>query len=294
MSQAFLSWITLCSEDPDLTGMKVASVFFDELILDVSPSDSLYQVLDGLVEDKKVTRETADHLRRIWVPIEAVLPGVDIRHPLNWGAKELERAALKVVLDSEREEYNVDESVPGFHHEVAWAYRGLVAAVVKWGALNAQQACTFLANRRESSVVQQVFQKTQPPEATRVFRQVLESRIPDMRALPWERILDLRSHAFLEHFRRKITELVTALRSDVEHTIVESVREIELHDLSKLVRLVEPSPRKTILKFIASNFPLPIPVNPASVGIGLKEIKEAYERKEQFGWLYFLMDLTGK
>jgi hypothetical protein len=48
-----------------------------------------------------------------------------------------------------------------------------------------------------------------------------------------------------------------------------------------------------ILKSIASNIPLPIPINPVSIGIAVKELKEAYDRKERFGWLYFLMELSG-
>lgn len=32
--------------------------------------------------------------------------------------------------------------------------------------------------------------------------------------------------------------------------------------------------------------------NPAAVALGIKDIKDSVQRRQSFGWLYFLMDLT--
>jgi hypothetical protein len=141
--------------------------------------------------------------------------------------------------------------------------------------------------------VQQIFQEAQPPEAVELFRHIAESRVPDLSLLTWERVLELRHHAFLENFRQKVTELSISFRSNNEGAISEGIRELELQELRELARLVQPAPRTMILKSIASNIPLPIPINPVSIGIAVKELKEAYDRKERFGWLYFLMELSG-
>ena len=126
---------------------------------------------------------------------------------------------------------------------------------------------------------------------TQVFQEIVTTSMPDFTILTWQRVLELRRHPFLQSFRRKISELGSSVRNNNEGTIKKTIGELELHDLRELARLVEPSPRTTILKSIGSNIPLPIPVNPVSIGIGIQEIKDTYERRQRFGWLYFLMEL---
>lgn len=216
-----------------------------------------------------------------------------LQNPWQHENKKLIDIAYRVTVDDILEQYpNSDKKNPaGFEHEVGLAGAGLVEAVATWGALHAAEQCAFLADSRESTVIEEVFQTTQPPSDTQVFQEIVTTSMPDFTILTWQRVLELRRHPFLQSFRRKISELGSSVRNNNEGTIKKTIGELELHDLRELARLVEPSPRTTILKSIGSNIPLPIPVNPVSIGIGIQEIKDTYERRQRFGWLYFLMEL---
>jgi hypothetical protein len=297
MSRAFISWIGAFGQDVFGPYGKLATIFFDQLIFRVPRADTIEGVLDSLVAQNEIRYADADQLRQIWTPVQAVLPDYHFlkKSPWEHENERLLEIAHSVTVDSTLEQYpGIDKSEPaGFAHEVSWAGAGLIEAITTWTTLHAAEPCTYLAEPRESWVVQQIFQEAQPPEAVELFRHIAESRVPDLSLLTWERVLELRHHAFLENFRQKVTELSISFRSNNEGAISEGIRELELQELRELARLVQPAPRTMILKSIASNIPLPIPINPVSIGIAVKELKEAYDRKERFGWLYFLMELSG-
>src|SRR5262249_4326742 len=110
----------------------------------------------------------------------------------------------------------------------------------------------------------------------------------------WERVLELRNHQFLESFRSKLVELQNRCRESDRTAAAEIVQDMELNDLRTLARMVRPSVKTTLIKFIVSNVPLPLPVNPVSVGMGIKDLATERVRAAQFGWLYFLLDLQGR
>ncbi|MEE8074755.1 MAG: hypothetical protein V3T60_03925 [Candidatus Binatia bacterium] len=294
MSRAFVSWISSIVQDIFGQYGKIASLFFDQLVIQVPRGDLVDRVLESQAERIGIRPEDADELRQIWVPVQKFLPSYEfLQNPWQHENKKLIDIAYRVTVDDILEQYpNSDKKNPaGFEHEVGLAGAGLVEAVATWGALHAAEQCAFLADSRESTVIEEVFQTTQPPSDTQVFQEIVTTSMPDFTILTWQRVLELRRHPFLQSFRRKISELGSSVRNNNEGTIKKTIGELELHDLRELARLVEPSPRTTILKSIGSNIPLPIPVNPVSIGIGIQEIKDTYERRQRFGWLYFLMEL---
>jgi hypothetical protein len=104
--------------------------------------------------------------------------------------------------------------------------------------------------------------------------------------------LELRHHDCLTAFRSKLGELQSRVRASDEKSATELVEELERNDLVEIAKLARPSPTTAIWKAIGSNVPLPIPVNPLSIGLGLADILDAYNRRSRFGWLYFLLDFA--
>lgn len=296
MSRAFISWLGACGQDVFGPYGKLATIFFDQLIFQVPRADTIEGVLDSQVGQNEIRYADADQLRQIWVPIQTIVPDYQfLKNPWEHKNKRLLEVAHSVTVDATLEQYpGADKSEPaGFAHEVAWAGAGLIEAIITRTTLHITEPCTYLAEPRESRAVQQIFQEAQSPEPVEIFRHIAENRVPDLSLLTWERVLELRHHAFLENFRQKVKELSISFRSNNEKAINDGIQELELQDLRELARLVKPSPRTMMFKAIASNIPLPIPINPLSIGIAVKELKEVYDRKERFGWLYFLMELSG-
>ncbi len=89
----------------------------------------------------------------------------------------------------------------------------------------------------------------------------MEQRIPDLSSLSWERVLELRHHPKLGDFRKKLETLQKQLEGKDDSRAAELLQEIELKDLKEFAVLCRPQPRQAVLRGLASNVPLPIPVN---------------------------------
>jgi hypothetical protein len=56
-------------------------------------------------------------------------------------------------------------------------------------------------------------------------------------------------------------------------------------------KLLRSSTRSAWIKGILSNVPLPMPVNPVSIGLSAADIAKAYEDRQRFSWLDFYFEL---
>jgi hypothetical protein len=61
--------------------------------------------------------------------------------------------------------------------------------------------------------------------------------------------------------------------------------------LMNLAKLVRPNVSRCTVRGLIGNFPLPLPVNPASAYFAAKDIAREKAMRDQFGSTYFLIDL---
>ncbi len=182
-SKAYLGWQRLCNDDLFGATGKLATLWFDELILQLPSPDLLPSVVYGPKGSE--FKPVAKDLLRIWKPIQSELPSYSFlslpgnrfvanlwrsrwfrktfglwgwKNPWEHKNKELVHAAQEVTEEAiKRDNPGTSYRTPGFVHEVAWAGMGLIDSVNAWSALNALQACSFLADEEESAVVNKVF-----------------------------------------------------------------------------------------------------------------------------------------
>ena len=293
MADAFISYSSAIFQDIYGSFGKTASIFFDRIIIQVPRDDFLEKIFDRQVEDKELTQEIADALKQIWIPVHSILPEYQfLDNPWENEDKILIEIASDVTIaNTKGGDESIDVNHPGFRHEVAWAGAGLIDAVVTWNCVHSISPCTILPDSRERNVIERLFGLTQPSEDVTLFNEITENEIPGFASYQWEKVVEMRSSQFLENFRKKLSELLYLTQKSDNKSALEILKEIELKDLRELAKSVEPSKQSTIIKSILSNIPLPIPINPISVGIGIKDVRDSFDRKDRFGWLYFLMHL---
>ncbi len=109
------------------------------------------------------------------------------------------------------------------------------------------------------------------------------SGFPDLDALTWSDILDLRRSPFLESFRQQVLLSPTGENA-------EAVRERYYAALEKISDQVNPSVSKKWFEFGLTNIPF-LPVNPASLYYGAQSIREASTLKSDFGWVFMFREI---
>ncbi len=291
MASAFTSWVGLVQQDPFGPMGKLAAIWFDRLVQQVPRPELVSDLIDSYKTKGKLGSATADELLQIWTPVQTLIPEYEfLKTPLLHENRSLVDSALKITLDEMRRDNPGVVEDGAFQHEMVWSSAGLIEGVGTWVALNGQGCYFYLANKLEGMVVDSVFLQHLPADEYGLFREIAEFRVPNLEAVSWDRIVELRHHSQLGQFRQKMHEMEGLVRASESNQVQKLFDEIERSDLRNLAKATRPAPFSIAMKAVASSIPLPLPINPLSVGLTVHEIMGAYKRKEKFGWLYFVMD----
>jgi hypothetical protein len=123
------------------------------------------------------------------------------------------------------------------------------------------------------------------------FEEIANFRLPRLQETPWDLIVELRQHPYLESFRRTISAAQVELNESNGANRREIFAEIERKSTKELLSLFKPSPISATAKGILTNLPLPTVVNPFAVLDSLNTVKKEMHIQRKFGWIYFLYDL---
>lgn len=274
-------------------------IWFDKIVMNMDK-----RLIENIIDNKLISGEVslliADELSKIIKSIETELTDYDFSKPYFDQEPTSDSELYKDAVDAAKEatlvthshvkEYDselFEDNVPGF-------LGFLSASIYAWHALNGKYAYSLVANKAENDFLQRInlSEENQEVGAFELFSEIAIQRVPNFNQLSWERIFELRNHPFLGNFREKIASIQGSIQSFDVKTTNEVIEEIEMYDLRELAKLCKPSPRSAIMKLIASNIPLPIPLNPISLGLGIDDYTTEQKKANKFGWLYFLMDLA--
>jgi hypothetical protein len=298
VSKAFVSFIS--QSRGGLLGPrgKLAHIWFDELFIqEFAPAlrDELF--LSPALEKKEISLSVADELRKIWKVVACEIPEGAGAFVVAKDANEklFLDAAWRVVMNETAHLDDRDDRPVGGGMMRPPAIRAdiianLIGSLATWWTLNSMDSCGIVPEPKEQKVVDATLRVTQNNQFG-TFSRFVEQRIPDLNSLSWERVLELRHHPKLADFRKKLDTLQKELDGKDASAAAQLLQELELKDLREFAMLCKPQRRECILRGLASNVPLPIPVNPASIVLSGMEIKRTYQLDKRFGWLYFGLDL---
>ena len=150
----------------------------------------------------------------------------------------------------------------------------------------------MLASKKEQKVLEHLFTSASKSKPSDLFSEVLNNHIPDLSNYSWDKIIELRNHQYFQNFREKIVCLNLQISTNNSKTAIEIIDELTNRDIKEIINLFKPSLKNSIVRGIASNFPLPIPINPLSIYFSGKEIKRDIDISNKYGWLFFLIDVS--
>lgn len=276
---------------------KLATLWFDEIIFQ---TDSIGKVTEFVAGRDNWDSKTLKTLKKMWIPIQNYLPDIkffDIdlipEHP------DLEETAFKITYEetkkgAEKSKFDLSDkkNFYAIMHEVGWAYMGLVESINTWILLHKNSPCVFLPIERESIILQKLFSTAMMQKPFDLFSELFNYEIQNLDSLTWEQVLETKNHDYFKHFRGKMIDIQNELNRGDKNSVFEIVNDIKMMEMEELIIKQKPvSTTKSVLKGIASNVPLPIPINPIAIYTDVKQIIEDRDIMKKYGWLYFLLDL---
>ena len=274
--KAYMSLDKLFNDEHYERTAKIAALWFDKVMIQ-SFSKSFY--VDYLTEETSISEESINVLREVFVDI---VEPINI-YKINTSDKILLETSKRIVSDYIGKDYI------GKEREVYLTSNFITYCIEKWKWLNSMEKYAYIGKKPESEIIKTLY--TEPYVGrSRSITESIDILIPEVSELSWDKVVELRNHRFVESFRKKISELIEHVESgdqDVTHDILD---ELVNKSIKEVFSLFEPNIVKQIIKGIASNCPLPIPVNPVSVASAAADVYKDYILKKKYGWLFFYVE----
>lgn len=256
----------------DITGprMKIATLWFDSLYFGGPDTGAARFAVGYLAEFNRLSERAQNRLLRVWRPYRgrtsyaSVYPG----HLNYWtvASEKMKQATEKAILTAYgKSELGYDDYKYGIYlmHEITY-----------WG--RHARKLTYVGSDADASIVSHLTSTSDLESCSLVLKD-----FPDFANLSWNSVLELRESPHMKSFREKVRCHVAAgLKSP---TLREEYEQTRDHLLTKLA----PDVGKTTYKAIIANLPK-LPVNPAGIYYGYKDVSASVELRSNYGWMFFL------
>lgn len=168
----------------------------------------------------------------------------------------------------------------GWLRETAYAAVAATGTANAWRQINQVNPCSLICFDEATAFAakRRIFGRIS--RATEAQLEELTIAIPSLEKIEWEHVYELRKNPYISNFRDWINGNANPRRAD----------EVQQGLWSAFSDIV-PKKKSTILKGIASNIPMPIPINPASLAIAANDVRNVANFQKQHGVSIFLHDL---
>ena len=263
---------------------KIATLWFDQLLLGTG-RNKIERVLEMVAEEEKWDKDTLKEIKKIQISTEDILP--EFKFLDTSVVDDDEFSIMKGIMETRyKEELSNRETYGGAMHEVLLTSLGVTNSIKYWTVLNSIVNCTFLPMAEEQELISKVFGSMMQKNYAD-FNNIITAVIPNLAEYSWNEIIEIRNHNYWSNFRNKITELSTSCCVQLKREILD---EIVNKDLVEMVQHFRPSVTKNVIKGVACNAPLPIPVNPLSIVCTGYDILKEINFEKKYGWMYFYLD----
>lgn len=276
-------------------------LWFDELIMQSPRADIVGSIVSAAMKSNNIPPTVIDEFQRFFSPVQKYVPRYRFCNDFEklW---EKDKALSEQVGQTFRQYFARQFApVPSDPTERRyWEYdlsRDTGASsIVLLDALNllprlGPENCYLLPSKAENVTLTRINKTTGPNDDFYAFSEVIKFKIPNLRSLPWEKIVKYRQNEFLVDFRAVMPEIRREITKGNVGSIKEVLSEMQTRYVREMLPLFKPSLKVAVLKGIVTNIPLPIPVSPFGIYESLKDVKRQRDFKRKFGWLYFLYDI---
>lgn len=163
--------------------------------------------------------------------------------------------------------------------EAAWHAVAATGSARAWSVLNSALQCDLVCFDEASAYAASNLERSRVSRIAPSAATNIELAIPTAEKLSWENVFELRKNKNIGSFRRWRESKVDWSSAEIIDGVWDAFSAIK------------PNVRGTVLKGIASNIPLPIPVNPASMFFAAKDAQQAIKFQREHGAMIFFHDL---
>ena len=291
--RSFVNWLHPEFFLSDAT--KLALLWFDELVIEGPEPDFWRGVVNSHVAEGRLSKAAGDELLRVTKPIQAYIPDYDAKRQFE---RPDSSSVFELLLD-ETIHNLLDQEYLREYGELfydTFQHVGDIRPFITfnafryWRLLAERLNCSFVPGPFESEVLESLPALGESKKQHFVFEQIMRCRLPRLSSLSFDDICDLRKHRYLSALRRKVSEVSEMARSGDREDAKTLFQELEHSAMRKVLEVIRPNTRTTLIKAVLTNIPLPIPVNPLGVSQGILDVHKDYKLERHHGWLYFLLD----
>jgi hypothetical protein len=297
---AFIPWATMymgfSPNTQEERHLKMATMAFDDVYLPVG-ADHLSNIRAQMADDLNVQLKP---MEGAWHSVESIHPNLAGKQLATecftppqsmvydssgaWkeelrGAIDAELAAYFGVSSDEIGKLKGPKSYEYMKEGNALANSG-VGSILVWTMLRSHLECAYFAfNEVEFAAADLLLCRDERSS----FR-AANLLMPDAGELSWEEVFDIRERPEALSFRQWLHSRNWA-NSDNK-----SIEQDVIGALLDVVDDCRPNVGTEILKGVASNIPLPIPINPAGLAMSVKSIFDARRFRRKYDWAFFLRE----
>jgi hypothetical protein len=282
----------LAAGSPAEQQLKLATILYDQTVFPVR-SDHLESVIQITSDEEYVA---PGDLRGCWISSEEFCPAAEVSEIAirftepRWDLVSDSAGKLysdfEFVIDVEvKRQYGhlLESSSSGYSHSLRDHVCSATGLIEGWKMLMRHVYCSLVGfSDFDKLLADRVFNASDNRGMD--FAARLDIVIPSVRALPWPDIMKLRTDARIRDFRNWYWERTLAARTDLD-----SFEREVMGALWAAVKTLRPKIAGETMKGFLSNLPLPIPVNPASIVLSAKAVRDAVQFQRDYGWLLFIM-----
>lgn len=140
-------------------------------------------------------------------------------------------------------------------------------------------------------IIREVFLQTVSANPDAIIKKLSNVEYIDFTKLGWEKIIELRHSDFIKDFRKKIYEWTSNINTyDDPNKFSENLKKYIADLKFEIIDKSQPKLKFTTFKSLLGLLPIPF-INPISLLSSYSEIKNEYEKKKKYSWLYFIQEV---
>lgn len=307
-NRTLVSFWTSRQENFCLDHLKLCFLWFDEILVEALGPHYKENFTDLLLNKDKLNKNELDIFTDIVAPLDSRVSNETIEaynkscppgYP-RWGKdcenftypdpENAEQYAHNTLLEYIMKEAGIQAPDGYGMQQIEGRARVAVDAVKLWSYVNTELPCIMQAGNDEKIAISSSHKFNRETSVKIEPFKVLEMSIPSLRKVSWKNIIKLKKEGNFELLRKKISEVSVSCKGDYGNATI-ALSRCEENTMSEIIERYRPNVKKVAIESTISNIPcIPI-INPAGVYLGLKAVKEEYEKASELNWFYLLRDI---
>lgn len=167
--------------------------------------------------------------------------------------------------------------------------RVAIDAVNLWEYVQQEVDCIMEANNDEKLAMTSAREFNLKEKSSIDPFKIFEMSVPNLSKVPWSEIIKLKINGDIDGLRNKFKESCILAPHELD-LAQKQFKTLEKEAFENIIDKFRPSTKKVTIETLLANIP-GLPLNPASVFFGVRDIISEKNKTDELSWYYFLRDI---